>query len=274
MAEDVDELRKKVAVACRVLGHEFPGAGHASARIPGTDEMWLRCRGGAAGEGGLVATDVHHIRRLDFDGEGPGRGKLHIAPHETPLHGEIYKARPDVGAVVHVHPRHAVLCSVVGVEFTPVFGGFNPGLARISILGVPVYSRAATVIDTDMAAEMIEVMGDRDIVLLRGHGIAATGKTVEAATTLACRFETLCELMWQVALSGRKPIEITPEDRLRYDPRNPNPVVFPPERDFQGVRRVGGGGGEEEGGGTGWGGYVRKVEQIYGLPSDELDSDG
>ena len=264
MAEAVDDLRRKVALACRVLGNELPGAGHASARIPGTNEMWLRCRGGAAGEHGLALTDVHHVRRVDFDGEGPGRGQLHFAPHETPLHGEVYKALPDVGAVVHVHPRHAVLCSVVGVEFTPIFGGFSPQLARISILGVPIYERAATVIDKDMAAEMIQAMGDRDIVLLRGHGIAATG--------LAVRFETLCELMWQVALSGRKPFEITPEDKLRYDPRNPNPVVFPDERNWQGV--LGRGGGDEEGGGTGWGGLVQRAQTTFGPPSEELDSDG
>lgn len=272
MAEAIEGLRRNVALACRVLGHELPGAGHASARIPGTNEMWLRCRGGAAGEHGLALTDVHHIRRLDFDGEGPGRGKLHFAPHETPLHGEVYKARPEVGAVVHVHPWHALLCSVVGMEFTPIIGGFSPALARISILGVPVYPRAATVIDKAMANEMIEMMGDRDIVLLRGHGIAATGKTVEAATSLAVRFESLCELMWQVALSGRKPFEITPEDKVRYDPRNPNPVVFPDERNWQGV--AGRGGNEEEGSGMGWRGLVQRVEQTYGLPSDALDVDG
>lgn len=270
MAEAIDDLRRKVALACRVLGHEFGSGGHASARIPDTDEMWLRCRGGAAGEGGLTGTDVHHVRRVDFDGEGPGRGKLHYAPHETPLHGEIYRARPDVGAVVHVHPRHALLCSVVGMEFTPIVGGYNPSLARMAILGVPVYPRAATVIDKDMANEMIEVMGDRDIVLLRGHGIAAIGRTVEAATTLAVRFENLCELMWQVALSGRKPIEVTPEDRLRYDPRNPNPVRFPDSRNWQGMR---GGGGDEDAG-MGWGGFVQRVERAHGLPSEELDADG
>ncbi len=272
MAAEIDDLRRKVAVACRVLGSEFPGAGHASARIPGTNEMWLRCRGGASGEFGLARTDIHHVRRLDFDGEGDGRGALHFAPHETPLHGEVYKALPNVGAVVHVHPRHAVLCSVVGVEFTPIFGGFSPQLARIAIQGVPVYERAATVITKEMASEMIEAMGTRDLVLLRGHGIAATGKTVEAATALAVRFESLCELMWQVALTGRKPFEISREDSQRYDPRNPNPVVFPDERNWQ--QGLGRGGGDDEGGGSGWGGLVQRVERSLGMPSEELDSDG
>jgi 3,4-dihydroxyphthalate decarboxylase len=210
------------------------------------------------------------VRRLDFDGAGRGLGPTHYAPHETPLHGEVYKARRDVGAVVHVHPRYALLCSVVGVEFTPIIGGFAPQLARIAILGVPEYPRAATVTNKDMAREMVQAMADRDIVLLRGHGIAATGPNVEAATTLALRFESLCELMWQVTLSGRKPYELSQVDKDRYDPRNPNPLTFPAERDFQAARRRSSSGGDEEGG-IGWGGYVERVRQSVGLPGEEFE---
>lgn len=270
MAEEPDELRRKVALACRVMGMEIGSGGHVSARVAGSDEMWLRCRGGG-GEGGLSGTDLHHVRRLDFDGGGPGVGSLHMIPHETPLHGEVYKALLEVGAVVHVHPRHALLCSVVGVEFTPIFGGFAPQLARIAILGVPVYERAATVTNKEMASEMIEVMGNRDIVLLRGHGIAATGRTLEAATSLAIRFESLCEIMWQVALSGRNPIELSQQDKDRYDPRNPNRPVYPDWRLLGGGSR---GGDEEEGFGTGWEGYVRRVEKTLGMPDERLLEDG
>lgn len=267
MAHELDELRRKVATSCRILGNEIGSGGHVSARIPGTDEMWLRCRGGRR-EGGLTGTDLHHIRRVSFDGEGPGLGSKHAAPHETPLHGELYRARREVGAVVHVHPKYALLCGVTGVEFTPIFGGYNPGVLRIALRGVPVYPRAATIIDKKMAAEMIDVMGSRDIVLLRGHGIAAVGPSVEAATSLAMRFETLCEIMWQIALSGRKPIEISPEDKARYDPNRRESVPVPASRDWQAL--LGGGDGEE----MGWRGYVRRLEGSLGLPDENLEDFG
>ena len=66
MADELDELRWKVATACRILGmhglvHE--STGHVSARIPGTDEMFVRCRGGD--ERGLLFTDVDNVRRVD-----------------------------------------------------------------------------------------------------------------------------------------------------------------------------------------------------------------
>jgi ribulose-5-phosphate 4-epimerase/fuculose-1-phosphate aldolase len=262
LAEDPEALRKTVAIACRIAGTEIGSGGHVSARIAGTDEMWLRCRGGRS-ENGLAGTDLHHIRRVDFDGEGPGLGSKHASPHETPLHGEVYRARPEVGAVVHVHPRYALLCGVAGVEFTPVIGGFNPTLSRISLLGVPVYPRAATVIDKDMASEMLQIMGDRDIVLLRGHGIAATGATVEAATSAAVRFESLCELMWQLTLSGRPLAEITQEDKARYDPRSRQTVRFSAARDWQSLL----GDGEE----MGWRGYLRRLQSSVGLPDYTLD---
>lgn len=270
---DVEELRRTVAMACRVMGVEFPGAGHVSARIPGTDEMWLMCRGGAGR--GLTGANLSNIRRLDFEGGpggGPGLGNKYWPPHETPLHGEIYKARPDVGAVVHVHPRHAVLCSVIDVEFTPILGGYNPGLASIAILGIPVYERTATVVDQEMAVDMVKAMGSRDIVLLKGHGIAATGKTVEAATSVAQRFEQLCEFMWQVALSGRKPTEMSQLDKDRYDPRNPNRSASIamlqrygdriPANEFE---------DGERGGPRVW---TRKLETTVGLPDEHLDDDG
>ena len=66
----------KVATASRILGMlglVRESTGHVSARIPGTDEMWVRCRGGD--ENGLVFTGLHNVRRTDFDGEGPGMGQ-------------------------------------------------------------------------------------------------------------------------------------------------------------------------------------------------------
>lgn len=153
------------------------------------------------------------------------------------------------------------------MDFTPIFGGYAPGLLRIALFGVPVYPRAATVVDKEMAGEMIEILGDRDIVLLRGHGIAATGSSVEAATSTAIRFESLCEIMWQVTLSGRKPFEITEADKARYDPRQRETVRFAASRDWQSLL------GEDFHEGMGWRGYMRRLENSVGLPDERLDDD-
>ncbi|SRR6266545_1977861 len=253
----VEALRRNVATSCRILALQLKdGTGHVSARVPGTDEMVLRCRDGRGG--GLLETDTHHIRHIDFDGRGPGLGEEYAAPHETPLHGQIYRARPDVNAVVHVHPPYGLLCGVTDLEFRPIFGGYYPPSLRIALLGVPVYYRAATVTTREMADEMNEAMGERDIVLLKGHGLAAVGPTVEAATSLAIDFERLAKITWKLAQAGLHAAQIPDEDLARYDPSRRSqrpPGVTREARDLAAA---------EEGG---WGRYLKALERTVGLPS-------
>ena len=255
-----DELRWKVAVSCRILGMlglVNESTGHVSARIPGADEMFIRCRGGK--EEGIAFTGVHNIRRTDFDGEGPHVGDEHGSPNETPIHGEIYRAKPEAGAVVHAHPWYALLCGVTEIEYKPVFGGYDPSSLSIVTKGVPVYSRAATVTDKQQAAAMLAHMGDRDVVLMRGHGISVHAPTVEQATSLAIRFDRLSRIMWEIALSGREPALLSDEDMGRYGPRAP---------------RLAGGWQERVSGAENfaWNHYVKLLQVSgYGLP-DDLDA--
>lgn len=229
MADTLDALRQKVSLSCNILGNELQeDTGHVSARIPGTDEMYLRCRDGRGY--GLLGTQTNLIRRVDFDGKGDDLGSEYAAPNESPLHGEIYRAKPDVGAVVHVHPFYLLLCGITGVEFKPVIGGYRPPTARIAIEGVPVFNRAATVTSKELALQMIEQMGDRNLILLRGHGAAVVGKSVEEATSLAIEFERLAKIMYLATVTGRPLIELAPEDVARYDPGNPDRQPFKRER--------------------------------------------
>ena len=101
----------------------------------------------------------------------------------------------------------------------------------------------------ELAQEMCDAMGDRDLVLLAGHGIATVGKSVQGATMLAIRFEHLAQITWQLVLSGTyDSVRDIPEiDRVHYG-------NYPYARD----------GGEE---GGGWGKYINAMEATVGLPS-------
>ncbi|MDH3265021.1 MAG: class II aldolase/adducin family protein, partial [Paracoccaceae bacterium] len=71
--------------------------GHASIRLPG-ERMLINV--GAAERSGLSAADICTV---DFEGSViEGRGK---PPLEFHLHAGLYRARPEIGAVVHAHPR-------------------------------------------------------------------------------------------------------------------------------------------------------------------------
>jgi ribulose-5-phosphate 4-epimerase/fuculose-1-phosphate aldolase len=258
------DLRKQVAIACRVVGLNLGSTGHVSARIPGTNEMYLRCRGGGT-EGGLRYTDLHDVRQVDFDGEGQELGQRHFAPGETPVHGEVYRARPEVGAVVHAHPYYTLLCGMAGLDFRPIVGGYAPGLARIAMLGVPTYPRAATVTDKQMAIDMLETMRDRELCLLRAHGIVTTGRTVQQAVSLALQLEHLAKITWELAAAGLTAPDISGADYERYDARNPDRPRPPLHRGAQAVPQVERGFMVEQ---------VHRLQETIGLPSWELDEEG
>lgn len=184
--------------------------GHVSARIPGRDEMWIRCR--SQEEQGVRYTTAEAIRRVDFDGKGPLLGEHYQVPKELPIHGEIYKKRPEVGCVIHAHPREALICGITDLEFRPIFGAFNMPAMRMALEGIPVFPRSLLVTRPDLAAPMINIMGDKHICLMKGHGITVTGKTVEQATGRALNFDTLARVTLQVAQTGRKAPDIPPGD--------------------------------------------------------------
>jgi ribulose-5-phosphate 4-epimerase/fuculose-1-phosphate aldolase len=80
-------------------------------------------------------------------------------------------------------------------------------------IGIPVFPRSILISEPELAASMIEFMGQKDICLLRGHGVSVTGRTVEEATVRALNFNALARVTLQVAQSGREANDISLQDR-------------------------------------------------------------
>lgn len=209
--DSIEELKEKVARSCQILAMEgqFDGIlGHVSARID-ENKMLIRCRGQK--EKGLIYTTPDDIKVVDFDGNGEFL-EGHKPPNELPVHGEIYKMRKDVNCVVHSHPPEAVICSISNIPLKPIIGAFNIPAARMAKEGIPLFEHSYLITKPDQAQEMIKVMGDRDVVLLRGHGITVTGNSVEEATVQALTLNQLAKVTLEATKSGYKPVEISPED--------------------------------------------------------------
>jgi len=168
MVESTEELREKVAISCRILAMEGlvdEILGHVSARIADADEMWIRCR--SLEEEGVRYTTVEAIRRVNFDGKGSHRGEPYQVPNELSIHGEIYKKRPDVGCVIHAHPKEALICGITELEFRPIFGAFNITAMRMALEGIPVFAHSYLINRPELAAPMIEIMGEKSICLMQ-----------------------------------------------------------------------------------------------------------
>jgi ribulose-5-phosphate 4-epimerase/fuculose-1-phosphate aldolase len=210
--EDGAALRERIAQACRVLalnGLVEGVLGHVSARVADT-EVVIRCRG--PHERGLAMTTAGDVWRVTLDGRPVDLPAGYSPPKELALHTELLRERPDVGAVVHAHPRAALLCGLAGLEPRAVFGAYNIPAMRLGLAGVPVFPRPVLITRRELALEMMAAMGDSDVCLLRGHGITVAGDTVEQATVKAVNLHVLLDVTVQLAQLGAKPLEVSARD--------------------------------------------------------------
>ena len=193
--EQIDEIRLLVSQSSRIIGaaglDDFIW-GHASARDPQGRGAWIKRSGIGLSE--ISPEDVHLVSPEGdvLDGEG-------VAHLEYPIHTEIYKARPDVGGVVHIHPPHAVALAASGSELLPVSHQathFAPG-------SPPVYADTSDLIRTmGLGADVAKQLGDRNAVFLMNHGIAAVGPDLRSATITALLLEEACEQQLRTAGYG------------------------------------------------------------------------
>lgn len=209
---ELDELRAEIALACRILAVEglVDGIlGHVSARV-GEDRMLIRCRGPR--EHGLLFTEDADIQLVDFVGKGGTLADGFAVPNELPIHGELLRTRPEVGAVVHAHPPAVLTCGIAELPLRPVFGSFNIPAMRLAHEGIPVYPRSVLIRRPELAREMLAAMGDAPVCVLRGHGITVTGRNVREAVMRALNLNALAVVTLDVARTGRTAPDIPAED--------------------------------------------------------------
>lgn len=212
--DDLDDRRGEIASACRVLaarGLAEGFLGHISLRID-EERLLVRCRGPQ--ERGLAWTRAEDIRLVTFDGEPGAEGELadHSAPNELPLHTEVLRTRPEVNAVVHAHPPAVVAADLAGLGIRPIVGAFDIPGSKLAAGGVPVYPRSVLVRDRRLAAEMVSAMGQRPVVILRGHGLTSTGESVAEAVLRAVSVDQIARLSLTIASAGGQLQSLPEED--------------------------------------------------------------
>ena len=110
---DLSKLRELVAQSCRMLGKlnlTKEPSGHVSARVPGEDRVLIKARGPE--ESGLRFVTARDIITVDFNGKKVAGDDGLDVPQEVFIHTWLYKSRPDVQCVVHVHPLTVVLFTI------------------------------------------------------------------------------------------------------------------------------------------------------------------
>ena len=212
---DQKELSGHIADACRVMAEQGlveHVLGHISARIS-DDELLVRCRGPV--ESGLAFTTADDIKLVNLDGRGDV-GAWSV-PNELPIHTMVMRRRPDVTAVVHAHPPMTVALSLIGVPLLPIYGAYDIPGARLAAGGVPTWDRSALISTPELAGEMADVLGDRPVAVLRGHGLVSVAEgppaaAVATAVLQAIAVETLSRFTLAILRAGGTPRPISDED--------------------------------------------------------------
>ena len=196
-APAVRELRETIALGCRILAklELVDYLGHVSARLPATDTVLIRARG--AEQGNQLHMTADDVSLVDLEAQQiAGRYRV---PDETKLHTEIYKARPDVTAVVHTHQPLATIFGDLERPILPMQGVMAQVLAHGDI---PVYRSARKVTTREQGAELAAVLGDKPIVHLRNHGIAIAGTSVQEVVISCIWLEHQAKLTWWASMIG------------------------------------------------------------------------
>ncbi|GHH81258.1 class II aldolase [Streptomyces sulfonofaciens] len=199
-----EEARRLIALGCRILAHRGLAEdilGHISLRDDdGT--LHIRCRGPR--ERGLLFTEAEDVHRVGLDGDTALSGG-HRVPNELPIHREVLRARPDVRAVVHIHPPSVVAADLAGLTLRPIVGAYNIPAMRMALDGIPVYPRAVLITRPELGREVAAALAGQPVCILRGHGVVATGQTVQQAVVRALNMETLARMTLAAAVHRTPP---------------------------------------------------------------------
>ena len=174
--QDLDSLKSELASAVRLLTAEglMDFNGHVSVRTPG-DPNKILINPRQVSRTAVTANDI-----VTTDLRGKPLGENQDPPSETPIHTAIYRLRPDVVSVAHIHPAISTAFSVADVPIVPVFT-----LGCLFGDGVPVFDKPDLVRTDALGDELAKALGARRAALMRGHGAVVIGESVEACFT-AC----------------------------------------------------------------------------------------
>lgn len=177
MANPLNEALRDLAVANRMCANEgvLDAFGHVSMRHPDNPSRYFLSRSRAP-----QLVEPADFIEYDLDSR-PVREPGATQYSERVIHGEIYKARPDVMSVCHHHAPAFMPLIATGTDYVPVFhlgavGGIRP----------PFWDQHDEFGDTNMlvikpeeGASLARALGDYPMVLMRRHGVTAVGVSVK-----------------------------------------------------------------------------------------------
>jgi ribulose-5-phosphate 4-epimerase/fuculose-1-phosphate aldolase len=201
-SSELKESKQKLVDGCHILDREgiTDSYGHVSIRVPAA-EAFLTLAGVSPG-----CATLDRLIMLDLEGRYLGGDKS--SPYEWPIHARIMRARPEIMSVCHTHSKWSALFSVIKGGLRPIhmYAKFLPSG------GPPIYPAAGLIGTVERGEALAATLKDGAAVLLRAHGDAVVGVSLEQAIQRTIQLAFLGQLA-HMAVAHGEPLYMS-EDEL------------------------------------------------------------
>lgn len=204
-----------LVAANRILAHHgvLDAWGHVSVRHPANPERYLLSRARAPA---LVSAEDIMEFDLDSNPVDPRDRRVFL---ERFIHGQAYRARPDVNAVVHSHSPTVIPFSVTGEPLKAIshiasFLVNEPPVWEIRDVGI---TQGLLVTNNTQGQSLAKTLGDKPVALMRGHGNVVVASDIRRVVHRALYTEVNAQQL-AVALSFKRPITFVAPDEVQ-DPK-------------------------------------------------------
>lgn len=205
MTDQEKRLRIQLAACYRVfdyLGWDELIFNHITVKLPGDEEQFL------INPYGLSYDEVtaSNLVKVDIDGNVIGESQYKPNPAGMIIHSAIHGARHDVACIAHTHTTAGmtVACQEGGLRIDNFYSVLlHNRIAYHDFEGI-------TVVPGEQA-RLIENMGDKNLLILRSHGLLACGRTIPATFASLWILQRACEIQVAVDATGRPVMPVSEE---------------------------------------------------------------
>jgi L-fuculose-phosphate aldolase len=214
-----DDIKQKLILAGKVLvaeGQDDFTRGHISMRLPDNASLFFMKPHSV----GLDEITMENILTIDLDGNVvAGTARRHS---EVYIHSEILRARHDVNCVIHTHPTYSVALSASGRSMKCYS---QPSALFYEQLGV--YTDSIALIRTQaMGARVAAALGPHRAALLKNHGVAAVGASIEEAVITVIMLENAATVQMITEAAGSPGPEFSRDDIAKHKQEISQPEQF------------------------------------------------
>ncbi|KAF0255983.1 class II aldolase/adducin family protein [Pseudomonas putida] len=207
-------LRQELAACYRLIAH-FRMSDliftHISLRLPGPEHHFL------INPYGLLFDEItaSSLVKIDLQGRPVEPSPHPVNPAGFVIHSAIHTAREDAHCVLHTHTRAG--CAVAALEC---------GLLPVNQMSMEFYGRVAyhayegIALDMDEQQRLVADLGDKPVMILRNHGLLATGGSVAEAFLRMYYLEKACEIQLAAQSAGQvilPPVEVCAHTERQFN---------------------------------------------------------